>query len=95
MSFEARIVTDRTQYRRGRAVEVTLSLTNITGVTLHPFPGNSREYDFWVRDGRTGQVVYTLSKHREKTRFEPYALASGESRYFRNSGISETTMDAV
>jgi hypothetical protein len=83
VGFEARVQTDRTQYRPGRAVEVTMLLTNIARAAQRPFPGSNREYDFWVRDGRTNQVVYTLSKHRERRPFEPYGLDPGASRYFR------------
>jgi hypothetical protein len=83
VGFEARVQTDRTQYGRERAVEVTMSLMNIASGNQRPFPGNNREYDFWVRDGRSNQVVYTLSKHRERRPFEPYGLDPGDSRYFR------------
>lgn len=82
--YEARIGTDRTQYTPNRAVQITMTMTNLLDRTASIAPGlNTRPYDYWVRDSRSNRVVYTLSKHRQFDRNNSYTLAGGESRTFR------------
>ncbi|GAB4465799.1 MAG: hypothetical protein OHK0029_36720 [Armatimonadaceae bacterium] len=81
--FEARIATDRTQYGSNRAVQITLSLTNLGQIPNAVSTGGRREYDFTVRDGRTRQAVYTMSKHRGPVRMVSFNLQPGQSRVNR------------
>ena len=72
-SWEGRMRTDRSQYPRGRGVEITLLLTN-TSTRRMEVASNvcSPEYVLTVRDARTNQAVWTYAKRRSGViRVEP------------------------
>lgn len=81
--YEARLSTDRTQYRAGRAVEITFTLSNLLNQNVSTVTPPRGLYDYSVRDGRTNRVVYTLSRHKAAPGRTTVGLSAQESRSFR------------
>lgn len=82
-NLEGKIFTDRTNYTPGRAVQVTLSLENLTNQRRTFATGQNREYDISVKDGRSGKIVYRLSNHRNIRRGLTYTLQGNDSKTIR------------
>ncbi len=78
--LEAQLVTDRTQYTPNRAVQITLTLTNM-GNTRWVRNSTAAEYTLAIRDSRTNKIVYDLSRHK-RVSSERFMLDSGESRTY-------------
>jgi hypothetical protein len=81
--LEGRIVTDRTNYASNRAVQITLSLTNLSNQRHSFATGKSPLYDVTVKDGRTNKVVYRASNHRNVPRGVNYTLVPEDTRTYR------------
>ena len=79
--LEAQITTDRTQYNSNRAVQISLTLTNLGSSRWIGSPGGKREYDVNIRDSRTNKIVYALSRHKQLPSHS-YSLDAGETRTY-------------
>jgi hypothetical protein len=82
-TLEARLFTDRTNYNPNRAVQITLTMTNLANQRRIVTTGSNREFDYSVRDSRTNKIVYQLSKHRQQNGSASYSLNGGETRTIR------------
>ncbi|MDX1933191.1 MAG: BsuPI-related putative proteinase inhibitor [Capsulimonadales bacterium] len=82
-TLEAALSTDRTQYGSRGAVRVTMTLTNLSDRRHSVNTGGKWQYDFLVRNARTGKAVFTLSRNWPRLPNGSFTLEGGASRTYR------------
>lgn len=79
--LEVRVGTDRTQYPGNRPVQMTLYIANTRYDKISISSGSKPEYDFVVRNARTGKAVWSLWKNRPGLAApRGFTLRQGETR---------------
>lgn len=78
------IYTDRMLYQRNQLVRITLVKTNISNRPITLTYPTAQRFDFLVRRGRTGPIVWQWSENRAFAQvFERIVLQPGQSQVFR------------
>ncbi len=76
--------TDRMLYRRNQNVQMTLVKTNITSSPITLTYPTTQRFDFYVRRGMTGRILWQWSADRVFAQvFETIILQPGQSQVFR------------
>ncbi len=76
--------TDRMLYRRNQPVRITLVKTNISDRTVLLTYSTTQRFDFYVRRGSAGRILWQWSADRAFGQvFETITLQPGQSQVFR------------